>query len=149
MSISLSPEPAGCVVDTDVISYLLRGDTRAAHFRPHLTNRLLVVSFMTIAELDRWALQYRWGPARLERLAAFLDQFIIVLADRALCHTWAEVMDNARRRGRPIGTADAWIAATALARSVPLVTNNRGDYAGVDGLQLLPEATPPAPRGQP
>lgn len=129
----------GCIVDTDVISYLLRGDTRAARFRPSLTNRLLAVSFMTVAELDRWALQYRWGPARLERLAAFLEQFVIVLADRALCHTWAEVMDDARRHGRPIWTADAWIAATALARGVPLVTNNRSDYAGVTALNILPE----------
>lgn len=141
-----SPESEGCVVDTDVISYLLRGDTRAARFRPYLTGRLLAVSFMTIAELDRWALQYRWGSARLERLAVFLEQFVVVLADRALCHTWAEVMDGARRRGRPISTADAWIAATAIAQNVPLVTNNHADYAGVDGLHLLP--TPPASLGE-
>ena len=131
--------PEGCVVDTDVVSYLLRGDTRAVRFRPYLVDRLLAVSFITVAELDRWALQHRWGPARLERLAAFLEQFVIVLADRALCHTWAEVMDGARRRGRPIGTADAWIAATALARGVPLVTNNRRDYASVAALDILPE----------
>jgi predicted nucleic acid-binding protein len=131
--------PEGCVVDTDVVSYLLRGDTRAAPFRPYLIDRLLAISFMTVAELDRWALQRRWGPAHLERLAAFLEQFVIVLADRALCHTWAEVMDGARRRGRPIGTADAWIAATAVARGVPLVTNNRRDYAGGAALDILPE----------
>ncbi len=140
-----SPPPAGCVVDTDVLSYLLRGDTRAARFSPSLTGRLLAVSFMTIAELDRWALQYHWGSVRLERLAAFLERFVVVLADRALCHTWAEVMDGARRQGRPIGTADAWIAATALAQGVPLVTNNRSDYAGVATLQLLPADTPPRP----
>jgi predicted nucleic acid-binding protein len=70
-------------------------------------------------------------------MAEFLERFTIVLVDRALCRLWAEVGDRARRRGRPIQTADAWIAATALSLGVPLVTHNPADYAGVDGLALL------------
>lgn len=49
------------VVDTDVVSYLFKRDSRAEAYRPHLTGRLLVVSFMTVAELDRWALERDWG----------------------------------------------------------------------------------------
>ena len=49
------------------------------------------------------------------------------------------VADTARRNGRPIQTADAWIAATAIALDVPLCTNNREDYAGVDALRLPPD----------
>lgn len=45
------------LIDTDVLSFLFKGDTRAEKYRAHLTNRLLVVSFMTLAELERWALQ--------------------------------------------------------------------------------------------
>jgi len=37
--------PEGCVVDTDVVSYLLRGDTRAAHFRPYLKDTLTLHIF--------------------------------------------------------------------------------------------------------
>lgn len=136
-------ESAGAVVDTDVLSYLLRGDSRAGQFEPFLVGQLLSASCMTIAELDRWALQRHWGPARLEQLARFLEPFVIVLADRALCRAWAAVMDGARRRGRPMGTTDAWIAATALRLDVPLVTNNQADDAGVADLRLLPTA--PAP----
>lgn len=130
--------PDGCVVDTDVLSYLFRHDTRAELFRRYLTERIPAVSFMTVAELDRWTLQRNWGQARQERMAEFLGRFVIVLADRALCHLWAEVGEQARRRGRPIQTADAWIAATALALGVPLITNNRADYAGVTDLRILP-----------
>jgi len=136
--------PEGCVVDTDVISYLLRRDSRAELFRPYLTGKLLAVSFMTIAELDRWALQRNWGPERKERMAAFLERFLIVPADRALCRTWAEVAEQARRNGRPIQTADAWVAAAAIALGVPLVTNNRSDFAGVTDLAILPQETAPA-----
>jgi predicted nucleic acid-binding protein len=96
---------------------------------------------MTIAELDRWALQRNWGLARQERMAVFLSQFTIILVDRALCRTWAAVGDQARRNGRPIQAADAWIAATAIALGIPLVTNNRSDFAGIDSLRMLPEFT--------
>ena len=134
--------PSGCVVDTDVLSYILRGDTRAAPYRALLIGRTAVVSFMTVAELDRWSIQYRWGPARTAQLAAFLEQFILSLPDRALCRTWAEVVDGARQQGRPIATADAWIAATAVALDLPLLTHNTADYAGVSALRLLPTVTP-------
>jgi tRNA(fMet)-specific endonuclease VapC len=59
---------AAAVVDTDVVSYLFRGDTRAELYRPHLTDRLLIISFMTLAELRRWALKYNWGRRRREAL---------------------------------------------------------------------------------
>ena len=48
-----------------------------------------------------------------------------------------EVTVTAQSRGRRIECADAWIAATALLHGVPLVTHNRGDYAGVAGLDLI------------
>jgi predicted nucleic acid-binding protein len=41
------------------------------------------------------------------------------------------------RKGRQISAADAWIAATALTLSAPLVTNNSKDYRYVDGLQVV------------
>jgi predicted nucleic acid-binding protein len=37
-------------------------------------------------------------------------------------------------------SADAWIAATALVLSVPLVTNNPKDYRRLDKLQLVSAA---------
>jgi hypothetical protein len=51
---------ASVVVDTDVVSFLFKHDTHAEPYRPHLTEKLLVLSFMTIAELDRWVLERNW-----------------------------------------------------------------------------------------
>jgi tRNA(fMet)-specific endonuclease VapC len=127
----------GLVVDTDVVSYLFRGDTRAALFRPLLQDRLLVIAFMTVAELDRWALSRDWGPVRMAAMERHLRRFVLYPFDRTLCRRWAEVIDGARRQGRPIQTADAWIAATALHLGVPLVTHNPADYAGVLGLTVV------------
>lgn len=50
------------LVDTDVLSFLFRGDSRAEQFRPHLRGRALAVSFMTVAELYRWMRERNWGP---------------------------------------------------------------------------------------
>jgi len=129
--------PEGCVIDTDVLSYIVRGDTRAVPYQHTVMGRASFISFMTVAELDRWIIQRAWGPVRLARMATFLAQFALVLPDRSLCRTWAEVVDGARRHGRPIATADAWIAATALALDLPLLTHNTADYAGVTALRLL------------
>lgn len=127
----------GLVVDTDVVSYLFRNDTRVANFVPILNGHVLYVSFMTVAELDRWALSRNWGPSRMATLEIHLRTFVFHPFDRALCRRWAEAVDGARRRGRPIQTADAWIAATALHLNLPLVTHNPSDYAGVAGLTVL------------
>jgi predicted nucleic acid-binding protein len=47
----------------------------------------------------------------------------------------------ARRAGRRLETADAWIAATAALYAAPLITHNVGDYLGVPGLKLITEVT--------
>ena len=127
------------MVDTDVVSYLFKRDSRAELYRPHLTGRLLVVSFMTVAELDRWALQRNWGEARRGKMEEHLRNFVTYPFDRTLCRQWAYVSDRAKRKGRPISVPDAWIAATALHHNIPLVTNNRDDFANVEGLNLISE----------
>lgn len=129
-----------CVVDTNIVSYLYKRDTRAEDYQAHLDGKLTIISFMTIAELDRWTLKRDWGEKRKSDLEKFLHRFTVIEVNRALCLKWAEATNSAQRNGRPIETADAWIAATALFYNVPLVTHNRSDYLGVDGLQLISEA---------
>ena len=125
------------IVDTDVVSMLFKGDTRALAFRPHFTSRLLGISFMTLAELERWPLERGWGQKRKLELAQHLTRYTVLPVSRELCAKWAEVSFAAKRKGRPIQTADAWIAASAVHYQVPLITNNRDDYSSVDGLVLL------------
>lgn len=128
------------VVDTDVVSFLYKRDTRALLYTPHLDGKLAFISFMTIAELHRWTLERQWGEKRRRDLEKFLDQFAVVEYVKPLCFKWAEATYSARRSGRPIGAADAWVAATALLENAPLVTHNRAHYAGVADLQVVSEA---------
>jgi tRNA(fMet)-specific endonuclease VapC len=125
------------VVDTDVISYLFKQDTRADLYKPHLQGNLLLISPMTRAELEVWALEHSWGQTRREAMRIHLKQFMLVPFHEALCVKWAEATDSARRSGRSINSSDAWVAAVALHYAVPLVTHNKSDYLGVANLKLI------------
>jgi predicted nucleic acid-binding protein len=97
----------------------------------------LVLSFMTIAEMRQGALDARWGARKRELLEIYLADFAILHSDDRLGSIWAEIRSESIRKGRQISSADAWIAATALVLSVPLVTNNPKDYRHLDRLQLI------------
>lgn len=125
------------VVDTDVVSYLFKSHPAAFQYLPDLQDRTPIISFMTLAELDRWAINARWGEVRRNRLREYLEPFLVLPYDRRLCSQWAEVTVAAQASGRRIDCADAWIAATALLAGAPLITHNRGDYLGVPGLTLI------------
>jgi tRNA(fMet)-specific endonuclease VapC len=124
------------VVDTDVVSFLFKNHPVAKLYDAELLGHTLVLSFMTVAELDRWVIHRKWSDARRKWLHRYLEPFVILPYHRALCTKWAEVT-VAQARGCRIECADAWIAATALLHDLPLVTHNRRDYQGVPGLTLV------------
>ena len=125
------------LVDTDVVSFLLKDDTRAQAYRPLLTHKTLVLSFMTVAELYQWAYRRNWSEKRLAWLEERLRAFVIAPYDNELCRQWAIICVERQRLGKPISVQDAWIAATAIRHDVPLATHNREDFAGISGLTLL------------
>jgi len=128
------------VVDTDVISFIFKNHSIGSFYDPELVGRVLLISFMTVAEIERWALKHRWGHQRIHWLRLYLQRFTVVPSSPDLCLKWAEVMVAADAVGRRIENADGWIAATALLYGAPLVTHNRSDYVGVPGLKLISHA---------
>ena len=127
------------VVDTDVLSFLYKRDTRARLYEPHLNDPPFIVSFMSLAELRRWALERGWSENRQQELENYLTRYLVLHSDDLMCARWAQAMHSGRVRGRPVGTADAWIAATALLLDIPLVTHNRVHYEGIAGLRVISE----------
>ena len=136
---STTTEAEIVVVDTNVVSFFFKGDTRAALYKPHLDGRLQVIAAQTRAELELWALTNNWGSRRRTALHAYLKNFVLADADEPVCLRWADVQDEARRRGHPISVSDAWIAATALIHVLPLVTHNPRDFRNVSGLTVITE----------
>jgi predicted nucleic acid-binding protein len=127
------------VVDTDVVSFLYKHDNRSAFYLPHLSRELPIISFMSLAELERWTLASNWGPRKRQHLMKYLRRYVVHSVSALLCRKWAEVIDGARRKGRPIATSDAWIAATAILLDAPLLTHNASDFDSVPELTLISE----------
>lgn len=131
------PALARCLVDTDVLSYMIRGDTRAEPYRSYLAGKELGVSFQTVAELRRWGRTHGWGPARWQQLDQILARTTIYLVDAALIDAWAYLTATREQHGRPLAVGDGWIAATAWIQDLPLVTNNRRHFEGIEGLEII------------
>ena len=133
---------ARLVVDTDVASFIFKWHLDFAPSDVGIVRGAeLVVSFMTLAEMRQGALDAKWGPRKRDVLETYLADFSVLHSDSALCLTWAAVRNESVRKGRRMSSADAWIAATALVLSAPLVTNNPKDYRHLDKLQIVSAAT--------
>jgi predicted nucleic acid-binding protein len=126
------------LLDTNIVSYLFKGHSLAVKYRPHLTGHTLAVCFMTEAELFEGAFRSRWAPRRMARLEALLATFLYIPSSPDLSRRWGQV--RTERQARPIGAADAWIAAAALVYGCDLVTHNPSDFQGIAGLTVLSEA---------
>lgn len=126
------------LLDTNIVSYIYKGDSRAEGYRVHLTGQTLFVSFMTVAELYRWPFEKNWGESKKLGLVEFLKNFAVLPYDEALAWSWAELVGSTCR-GRPMSVADSWIAATALRHKLPVVTHNRKHFENVPGLTIITE----------
>jgi predicted nucleic acid-binding protein len=129
------------IVDTNVASFLFKEDTRAELYKPHLEgDTLSAISFMTRAELEQWAVFRGWGPAKRDELISFAkEEFVTIDSNEPLCAMWAEVRGLAKRAGRQIDVADAWIAATAMLYNAELVTHNANHFDFLPGLTIITE----------
>jgi tRNA(fMet)-specific endonuclease VapC len=149
------------LVDTDVASFLFKNSPHAKPFRPLLKGKRLVLAFVSVAELFKWAVK-RCGARRRSRslkprctgtssserseemkkwlVFSHFRHYFQTLYDRDLAWMWAQVVIACDNAGRPIAASDAWIAAAALRHELPLLTNNLRHFETVEtlcGLKLL------------
>jgi tRNA(fMet)-specific endonuclease VapC len=127
------------VVDTNVVSFTFKKDSRSVLYESHLQGNFLVISFMTLAELKLWTLKNNWGEKRKDNFAEFLKDYLVIYSDEKLCEIWAQIKSDAHKNGNPIDTADAWVASVALLFDIPLVTHNRRHFENVKDLKIVSE----------
>ena len=130
---------ADLVVDTDVVSFGFRQDTRYVSFYgPAIQSHRAVISFMTVAEMRYGALNRNWGQKKTESLHRYLSQrYVQYGVTDEMCLRWAALIHDSKQQGRVLKPADAWIAGTALELDLPLVTNNARDFQHLPHLQLI------------
>ena len=69
------------VVDTDVISFLFKAHSLAPAYQTLLAGRRLMVSLITIAEIEYGMEVKNWGASRRELMRRFLGRFTLLLPD--------------------------------------------------------------------
>lgn len=69
--------------------------------------------------------------------AAMLSRFEILPMDEATAHHYAVTTRFLRGQNLLIGANDQWIAASALAHAMPLVTTNSAHFSRIPGLSVV------------
>ncbi len=119
------------LVDTNIVSFTLSEDpsyqTLAHTYEHHLAGRTTAIAFQTLTELLVGFETQGWDRLRFERA---MDRFRLIPFVEELIPIHVRLRaESVRRsragRGRTLGAADAWIAATARWLNVPLVTHDR------------------------
>lgn len=98
----------------------------------------LAVSVVTIGELRAGVLAASDLTTRDRRLATLTAALTLepVPIDEDVANAWARLRVSLRDLGLRMGVNDSWIAATALALGVPIVTQD-DDYVEVPGLPVM------------
>jgi tRNA(fMet)-specific endonuclease VapC len=127
--------PPAYLLDTNIVSYSVRGDYPAARRRIMGTPlESLAISSVTEAELRFWVIN---RPAN-SRIRLGVTDFLV----RVHCFAWdsgaaqycAVTRELLRRRGLVLSTEDLMIAAHALSLGLTLVTHDQV-FSYVDGLK--------------
>ncbi|MCO1581236.1 type II toxin-antitoxin system VapC family toxin [Crossiella sp. SN42] len=127
------------ILDTDVASLTLKGQLPSA-LAAQLAGAQLGLTFVTLAELTKWATLRSWGTPKRHRLEQWLAAKPVLPYAADIARTWGQLAAYAVRRGRPRPHNDMWIAACCLAYGLPLATLNIKDFADFaehEGLILI------------
>ena len=96
------------------------------------------VSVITIGELRAGVLAASTLVLRDRRLATLTEASALAASpvDERVAEAWAHLRVSLRDAGLRMGLNDSWIAATALAHGVPVITQD-ADYVAVAGLEVI------------
>ena len=98
----------------------------------------VAVSVITVGELRLGVLAAGDGPTRARRLETLsrAEAFDPLPIDSSVAHAWATLRLALRDNGKRMPLNDSWIAATAIANRIPVVSQD-GDYDDVPGLEVV------------
>jgi toxin FitB len=132
------------LLDTNVVSEWTkpRPDAGVVAWLAGTDEDRIFISVITVAEL-RHGIERRPAGARRERLATWLTEQVpqrfedrLLAVDSETANVWGRVMAQGQAAGRPLGTMDAFIAATVLRHDMILVTRNVSDFEAL-GVRLI------------
>ena len=96
------------------------------------------ISAVTLGELRLGVLQAQSPEAASRRLSTYqlAQRFEALPIDGAVSDAWALLVSQLRATGRRVPINDGWIAATAIAHRVPIVTED-ADYDTMPDVEVI------------
>ena len=96
------------------------------------------VSVITLGELRLGVLQASDPETSARRLSTYqlAQRFEPLTIDEAVSEAWALLVSRLRAANRRIPINDSWIAATATAHNIPIVTRD-SDYDAMVGVEVV------------
>jgi predicted nucleic acid-binding protein len=98
----------------------------------------MAVSIVTIAELRLGVLVTADAGSRAQRLSTLLyaESLKLLPVDRLVAEAWAQLMQKLRVMGQELAFNESWIAATAIAHDLPIISRG-ATYDDLPGLQVI------------
>ncbi len=127
------------ILDTNIVSYLMRGGSLAKVYAPHVEGRLLAITFVTVGEMYFGAEKKNWGEKKRSELEMTLRNYFVIPYDYEIARCYGRLVVERQRSGRSIAPNDAWIAACVVRHGVPLATHNAKDFEGITSLNIITE----------
>jgi tRNA(fMet)-specific endonuclease VapC len=130
------------LIDTDLLVDLERGEA-AAQSESFPRDEDRAISVITVSELLHGVHRAR-GAARARR-RAFVEHVLAgmeaIPITEPVARVHAEIWSDLVERGQLIGAHDLWIAATALAHGLGVVTRDTAHFERVQGLRVVTPGT--------
>lgn len=90
------------VIDTDIVSNIMRGGPLVEAYSQHLQGKLVSISFITVGELYFGAENAKWGEKRRKQLETTLRNFVVIPYDHDIAKCYGRIVAERKRMGRPI-----------------------------------------------
>ena len=130
---------ANVILDTCIVSYLMRGSPEAKSYAPHVEGKLVAISFITVGEMFFGAEKAHWGPDKRLLLETTLRNFVVIPYDYEIARCYGRLVAERCRNGSPISPNDAWIAACSVRHGLSLITHNAKHFMNISGLNIVTE----------
>lgn len=132
------------LLDTNIVSEWTkpRPDSGVVAWLAEADEDRVFISVVTLAEL-RHGIERMPVGARRDRLDIWLTEQMVARfearvlpVDAGTADGWGRIMARGQAKGRPLGTMDGFIAATAEQHDLTLVTRNVSDFDAL-GIRMI------------
>ena len=125
------------LLDTNICIYAINGR------HPRLTEHLLtihpddiLISSVTLGELEYGAAKSHWGDRTRQIMCAFLSNFNTLPFDDKDAALFGQIRAKLESTGAVIGVLDLMIGAQGIAKDLTVVTHNTKEFSRIPGIHL-------------